>query len=90
MAAEDFFIDNCGERQTVEAICERFPKLQEWKINYRIRREAYLDVIPPFAFVIEAVDSVDGSALVIASEEEEVLWVSEEIVKREKESKGLT
>ena len=27
VAAEDFFIDNCGKWQTVEAICERFPKL---------------------------------------------------------------
>lgn len=30
---------------------------------------------PPFALVIEAVYSVDGGALVIATQQEEVLWV---------------
>ena len=47
------------------------------KISSRSRRFKYLDIIPTFTFVIEAVDSVDGGALVIASKKKEVLWVSE-------------
>ena len=46
-------------------------------ISSRSRRTKYLDIIPTFTFVIEAVDSVDGGALVIASKKKEVLWVSE-------------
>jgi len=76
VAAEDFFIDNCGERQTVEAICERFPKLIQKRVISRFCRFSNLDIIPAFTFVIEAVDSVDGSAFVISPQQKEVLWVS--------------
>ena len=30
VAAEDFFVDDCRKRETVDAICEGFPKLQNW------------------------------------------------------------
>jgi hypothetical protein len=47
-------------------------------ISSRSRRFKYLDIIPTFTFVIEAVDSVNGSALVISPQQKEVLWVSED------------
>ena len=60
MHAEDLFINNSSDRKAVEAICEGLPEL---------------DVVATLALVIEAVDSVDGGTLVVASQEEEVLRV---------------
>lgn len=57
---EDLLIDDGGNRQAVEAIGECLPEL---------------DVVPPFAFIIETIDSVDGGALVVPTEDEEVLGV---------------
>ena len=75
MAAEDLFIDDSCEWEAVEAICECFPELEKRSESGKEKR-VYLDVISPFAFVVEAVDSVDGGAFVVSSEKEEVLWVS--------------
>jgi hypothetical protein len=71
VAAEDLFIDDSREWEAVEAICECFPEL---------------DVISPFAFVVEAVDSVDGGAFVVSSEKEEVLWVFDFVSEEEADS----
>lgn len=60
MATEDLFINKGGNRQTVEAVGESFPQL---------------DGETAFAFVVEAVDAVDGGTLVIAAQQKEVLWV---------------
>lgn len=57
---EDLLIDDGGDRQAVEAICKSLPEL---------------DVVATLAFVIEAIDAVDGSALMVASEDEEVFRV---------------
>jgi len=57
---EDLLVDDSGDRQAVEAVGERLPQL---------------DVVAPLALVVEAVDTVDGCALVVAAENEEVLRV---------------
>ena len=60
MHAQDLLVDDCSDWQAVETICEGLPKL---------------DVITAFALVIKAINSVDGSAFVVASEKEEILRV---------------
>lgn len=60
MHGEDFLVDDGGDWQAVEAIGEGFPEL---------------DVVASLALVVEAVNAVDGRALVVAAEDEEVLGV---------------
>lgn len=60
MAAEDFLVDDRGDRQAVEAIREGLPEL---------------DVVPPLAFVVKAVYPVYARALVISAQQKEVLRV---------------
>ena len=60
MHTEDLLVNDSGNWQTVETVSKGFPQP---------------DVISSLAFVIEPVDSVDRSALVISSEKEKVLWV---------------
>ena len=57
---EDLLVDHGGHGKTVEAVRESLPKL---------------DVVSSLALVVEAIDPVDGSALVVAAEYEEVLRV---------------
>jgi hypothetical protein len=57
---EDFLIDDCCNGQAVEAISERLPQL---------------DIVPPLALVVEAVDTVDGGAFVIAAQDEEIFGI---------------
>lgn len=60
MTAEDLLIDDGGNRQTIEAVCESLPQF---------------NVESAFALIVEAVDAVDGSTLVVAPQQEEILWV---------------
>ena len=60
MAAEDLLVDDGRHRQAVEAVREGLP---------------HLDVVPSFAFVVEAVNSIDRGALVVAPQDEKVLRV---------------
>lgn len=60
MHCEYLFVNDCCDGEAVEAICECFPQF---------------DVIPALAFIIESVNAIDGCALVIASEDEEVLGI---------------
>ena len=60
MHADDLIVDEGGDWQAVEALGEHLPEL---------------DVVPPFAFIVEAVDAVDGRTLVVAAQQEEVLGV---------------
>ena len=60
MHGEDLLIDDSCDWKTVEAVREGLPQL---------------DVVPSFAFIIEAVDSVDGGTLMISTKDEEVLWI---------------
>lgn len=57
---ENLLVDDSGNGKTVEAIGEGLPEL---------------DVVATLALVVEAVDAVDGGALVVAAEDEEVLGV---------------
>jgi hypothetical protein len=58
VAAENLVVDDAGYGEAVEGVGERLPEL---------------DVVTPLALVEEAVDAVDASALVVATEDEEVL-----------------
>lgn len=60
MHADDFFIDETTDGHTVEHVTELLPQL---------------DVVAPLTFVVEAINPGDGSAFVIATKLEEVLWV---------------
>lgn len=60
MDAEDFVIDDGGHGEAVEALDELFPELQ---------------AVASLALVIETIDSIDRTALVVASQQEEVFWV---------------
>lgn len=60
MHGEDLLVDDGGNRQTVEAIGEGLPQL---------------DVVPALALVVEAIDTVDGGAFVVTTENEEVFGV---------------
>ena len=60
MAAEDLLVDDGRHRQAVEAVREGLP---------------HLDVVPSFAFVVEAVNSIDRGALVVAPQDEKVFRV---------------
>lgn len=60
MHGEDLLVDDSGDRQAVEAIGKRLPKL---------------DVVATLALVVEAVNAVDGGALVVASQDKKVLGI---------------
>eukprot|EP00958_Prasinococcus_capsulatus_P018265 scaffold2128_cov371-Prasinococcus_capsulatus_cf.AAC.4 len=60
MHANDLLVYNGAAWKAVETVCEGLPEPH---------------VVPSLAFVIEAVDPIDGSALVISAEQEEVLGV---------------
>ena len=60
MHGEDLLINDGGDGQAVEAVSESLPKL---------------DVVASLALVVETVDAVDGSTLVVTAENEEVLGV---------------
>jgi hypothetical protein len=60
MHAEYFLVNNGCNRKTVKTISERLPQL---------------DVVATLAFIVETIYSVNRGTLVIASKQEEVLWV---------------
>ena len=60
MHGEDLLVNDGSDGQAVEAIGKRLPEL---------------DVVPALALVVEAVDAVDRGALVVASQDEEILGV---------------
>ena len=52
MHGEDLFINDCSDRQAVEAVGESLPQL---------------NVVPTLTLIIEAVDTVDGSTFMVAA-----------------------
>lgn len=60
MHGENLLVDDSSNWQAVEAVGEGLPQL---------------DVVAALALIVETVDAVDGGALVVATEDEEVLWV---------------
>lgn len=57
---EDLLVNDSSNGETVEAVGEGLPKL---------------DVVSTLALVVETVDTVDGSTLVVAAQNEEVLGI---------------
>lgn len=60
MHSKDFLIDDSGNRQAIEAVGECLPQL---------------NVIPPLAFVVKPIDSVDRSTLMVSTKNKEVLGI---------------
>ncbi len=58
--AEDLLVNNGSNGEAVETVSECLPEL---------------DVVATLALVVEAINAVNRSALVVATKEEEVLWV---------------
>jgi hypothetical protein len=69
---EDLLIDDSRNGETVEAVRESLPQL---------------NVVPPLALIVETIDTVDGGALVVTTENEEVLGVLDLV--SQKEADGL-
>jgi hypothetical protein len=69
--AEDLLINDSSDGQTVKAVGEGLPKL---------------DVVAALALIIEAIDTVDGGAFVVSSQEEEVLGVLDLVGEEEADS----
>jgi len=65
-------VNDGRNRQTIETVCERLPQF---------------DVVSSLAFVIEAVDTVDGGTLMVSPENEEVLRIFNLV--SEEEADGL-
>ena len=57
---EDLLVDDSGDGQAVEAVREGLPQL---------------DVVATLAFVVEAINAVNGRALVVAAQDEEIFGV---------------
>jgi len=66
--AHDLLIDKSADRHAVEDVTELFPKL---------------DVVTPLALIVEPIDSGDGCTFVVASQEEEILWVLRLVCKQQ-------
>ena len=60
MHGENLLVNDGGNGQAVEAVGKCLPQL---------------DVVASLALIVETVNAVDGSALVVAAEDEEVLGV---------------
>jgi hypothetical protein len=71
MHAEDLPLDDCGQRQEVKQLVEKFP---------------YLDACLAFAFLVEAKEAIYARSLVIASKEEDVLWKFDLVGKQKDET----
>jgi hypothetical protein len=68
MHAQDFFVDASTDGHRIEDIAERLPKL---------------DVVPPLAIVVEAIDAGDTGTLMVATQGEEVFWILVLVAKEE-------
>ncbi len=87
MAAEDLLVHDSGDRQTVEAVGERLPQLDVEPAlacgtkhhTHTVSEHFYIlsviVLLTPLTLVVEAVDAVDGGALVVPAQQEEVLGV---------------
>ena len=60
MHSENFLVNDGGDGKAVETVGESFPEL---------------DVVPPLALIVKSIYAIDGSALMIASQDEEVLRI---------------
>jgi hypothetical protein len=65
---EYLLINNGSNGQTIEAIRERFPKF---------------DVVSSLAFIIEAINTIDGGTLMITPQNKEIFWVFDLVRQKE-------
>ena len=72
MHTENFLIYECSNRKAIEDIAKDAPES---------------DRVSAFAFVVESVDAIDLSTLMIASQKEEVLGILDFVA--EKKADGL-
>lgn len=68
---EDLLVDDSGDRKAIEAVGECLPQL---------------NVVAALALVVEAVDTVDGRTLVVATQNEEVFGVLDLVGKQKADS----
>ena len=68
MHGEDLLVDDGGNWQAIEAIRESLPEL---------------DVVPPLAFVVEAINTVYGSTLMVSTENKEIFRILDLVCKEE-------
>ena len=66
MHRKDLFIYDCCNGQAIEAVRERLPEL---------------DVVPPLAFIVEPINAVNRSTLMVSTQNEEILRVFDFICK---------
>ena len=66
--SEDLLVNNGSNWKAVETVSKGLPEL---------------DVVSTLALIIETVDSVNGSALVVTTEDEEVFWIFDFVCKKE-------
>lgn len=71
MHRENFLVDDSRNGQAVEAIGECLPQL---------------DVIPPLAFIIEPIYTIDRCTLVIPTQDEEILWILDLVCEKQANS----
>ena len=71
MHGEDLLINDGGNGQAVEAVGKSLPQL---------------DVVASLALVVETVNTVDGSTLVVAAQDEEVLGVLDLVCEEQADS----
>lgn len=72
MHGENLLVDNGGNGKAVEAVGESLPQL---------------NVVATLALVVEAINAVDGGALVVAAQDEEVFGILDLVC--EQEANGL-
>nr|DAD19056.1 TPA_asm: hypothetical protein HUJ06_020519 [Nelumbo nucifera] len=66
MHAQDLLINKSSHWQAVEAICKSLPEA---------------DIIPSLAFIIEPINTVDGSTFMVAPKKKKVLWIFDFVCK---------
>ena len=82
VTAEYLFVDNRGDRQTVETIRKRFPQFDvvpalacvRERHTFSHRSFSFIDS-SRLTFVVETVYAIDARALVVAAQQEEILGI---------------
>ena len=68
MHGKDLLVNDCCDRQTIEAVGKCFPQF---------------DVVASLALIVETVNTVDRSTFMISSENEEILRVLDFVRKKQ-------
>ena len=68
MHGENLFVNDCCNGQAVEAVRKRLPEL---------------DIVPSLAFIVKSIDSIDGGAFVVSSQDEEVFGILDLVGEKE-------